>query len=62
MKKAYKSKTILFFVVMILATLGTGVTQGGDFGAEFQNINWQAIIASIGGILMRFLSTTKVEL
>lgn len=63
MKEAIKSKTILFFILMILYTIIQSIIDSASANAIiWTEVNWSAMFAAVMGIVLRFMTNQPIKL
>lgn len=62
MKRLLSSKTLLFFVALLVYTIGnTFVTAAHNEQLAIGDINWSALLASVMGIVLRFFTNKPLK-
>lgn len=61
-KTIFNSKTIIFFVLSIIAIVTMNIVEGqGPDTFNWSAVDWKAIIVALGGIFLRFFTSKPVE-
>lgn len=61
-KKPLQSRTILTFIVLIVAAVSEGIAQAvQDDEVRLDQVNWTLILTSVLAIVLRFFSHSKIS-
>lgn len=61
-KTVFQSKTVMFFLVAMLYTFLEGILANQSNNIiDLKLVNWELIIASLGGLVLRFFTNKPIK-